>query len=130
MPYLSQRYSGGNHCDRDPDPETGEARPPIRRSAELRLMCSPDSELHIVAMEPDQCTYLVELYVPQLCALPQMAVEPPPGGWRPLGSASIRGGINADGSELQGDDDEEGDPYELPEDESEEDDPYVDPSEL
>lgn len=45
VPYLSQRYVDGNHCDRDPHPETGQPRPPITRQADLRIMCSPDKEV-------------------------------------------------------------------------------------
>lgn len=126
MPYLSHRYARGNHCDRDPDPESGAARPPIRRSAELRLMCSPDGEQHLVVVEPDQCQYVVELYTPRLCGLDGMAVAPPPGGWPR--HADGEGGHPHDAVALgaQAVDD----PYLDPPSDEDADDPYVHPDEL
>ena len=78
VPYATQLYSDGSHCKRDADPEAGDApRPPILRRVELRLMCSPDSQQHVIVAEIQQCIYTVELYLPQLCALPGFGVELP-----------------------------------------------------
>lgn len=46
---------------------SSKAAPKIRRSSELRIMCSPDPEMRVWVEEPQQCQYLVELYVPALC---------------------------------------------------------------
>lgn len=75
VPYASQTYNSGNHCDLDPD-ESGKQRS-VLRSSELRLMCSPDADMHIIVVEPQQCSYVVELYVPELCALPGFQVVLP-----------------------------------------------------
>ncbi len=139
VPYVSQRFAQGNHCDRDPHPETGRPRPPITRHTDLRLMCSPDKDvsrlacsnllllrfalqhrctglqwndldadhcptgflppvlispalprpvappiqMHIIVSEPEQCIYVIELYLPALCGHPGFAPEAPPGGWTP-----------------------------------------------
>ncbi|PRW20961.1 OS-9 isoform X3 isoform B [Chlorella sorokiniana] len=112
VPYMSQHYTQGNHCDRDPHPETGQPRPPITRHTDLRLMCSPDKDMHIIVSEPDQCTYVIELYLPALCGHPGFAPEPPPGGWTPDDGT---GGLQQEGSV-----------YQLPPDTGD-DDPYEDP---
>ena len=44
---------------------------------------SPDADMHIIVVEPQQCSYVVELYVPELCALPGFQVSPPPVGTHP-----------------------------------------------
>ncbi|KAL4856216.1 hypothetical protein ACK3TF_003352 [Chlorella vulgaris] len=75
VPYASQLYSSGGRCDLDPD-ESG-LQHSVLRSTELRLMCSPDSEAHIIALEPEQCRYLLELYLPKLCDLPGFQIELP-----------------------------------------------------
>lgn len=75
VPYASQLYSSGGRCDLDPD-ESG-VQHSVLRSTELRLMCSPDSEAHIIALEPEQCRYLLELYLPKLCDLPGFQIELP-----------------------------------------------------
>jgi hypothetical protein len=145
VPYVSQLYSKGGHCERDADPEAGgEARPPILRRAELHLMCSPDAHQHIIIVEPQQCIYTVELYLPQLCSLPGFAVELP-SELRQLGAGSGRrraqaqaGGSAGTGAATATDDDrdsyadanEDGEEaaYALPT--QTEDDPYIDPDEL
>ena len=109
MPFVSQAFGDGSHC--------AEASPPAPRRAELRLMCSPDGEFHVIVGEPEQCVYQLELYVPALCALPGFAVEPPPGGWY---AAAGAGGGSATGEP------ELGPEYALPPDLGD-DDPYADP---
>jgi hypothetical protein len=146
VPYVSQLYSKGGHCERDADPEAGgEARPPILRRAELHLMCSPDAHQHIIIAEPQQCIYTVELYLPQLCSLPGFAAELPSelrhlgagGGGRRRAQAAGGGSAGA-GAATATDDD--GDNYADEDDDGEEaayalptqteDDPYIDPDEL
>lgn len=39
--------------------------------------------MHIIVSEPDQCIYVIELYLPALCGQPGFAPQPPPGGWVP-----------------------------------------------
>ncbi|KAI7838050.1 hypothetical protein COHA_008133 [Chlorella ohadii] len=113
VPYVSQRFAQGNHCDRDPHPETGRPRPPITRHTDLRLMCSPDKDMHIIVSEPEQCIYVIELYLPALCGHPGFAPEAPPGGWTPDDGT---GGL------------QDASVYQLPADTGE-DDPYEDPDE-
>jgi hypothetical protein len=40
----------------------------VLRKSSLRFMCSPDASLHVIVDEPQQCFYVVEVYVPELCA--------------------------------------------------------------
>lgn len=47
----------------------------IQRQTEVRLMCSPDTEPRVWVSEPEQCRYVVELYMPQLCHMEGFAVE-------------------------------------------------------
>jgi Glucosidase II beta subunit-like protein len=45
----------------------------ILRSTQLRFMCSPDMNKHIAVVEPEQCRYIVDVYVPALCRVHGMA---------------------------------------------------------
>ena len=119
VPFVAQAFANGNHCDRDPDPATGAARPPVARTTELRFLCSPDAEYHLTVAEPDQCSYVVELYLPTLCALPGFAVEAPPGGWLAASHDDTDSTRGAGMGDL-------GPQYALPQDLGE-DDPYADP---
>ncbi len=49
--------------------------PVIKRGTELRVMCSPDTETRAYVVEPRQCRYRVELYVPSLCFMEGFEVE-------------------------------------------------------
>ncbi|PSC76164.1 ABC transporter C family member 13 isoform X1 isoform A [Micractinium conductrix] len=91
VPYVAQTYNEGSTCDLDPDSETGAKRAILRRT-ELRLMCSPDAEFHVVASEPEQCTYMVELYVPELCKVPGFQPTLPAGMGEELDGAWSGGG--------------------------------------
>jgi hypothetical protein len=42
------------------------------RQTEVRLACSPDGEMHMLVREPAFCSYVVVLYVPTLCNMPEL----------------------------------------------------------
>lgn len=44
----------------------------IERQTEVMFMCSPDSEYHMTVEEPSQCTYVVEVYLPELCKIDEL----------------------------------------------------------
>lgn len=90
----------------------------ILRETELRIMCSPDQAEHILISEPQQCIYVVELYVPQLCALEGFAVH---GVEQAAGRGQRRERAGGPvGSVMSGpEEQEEEDEYEDPEDEDE-----------
>lgn len=44
----------------------------VRRSSVIRYMCSPDGKIHMVITEPEQCRYVVDVYVPSLCGVKGM----------------------------------------------------------
>jgi hypothetical protein len=45
----------------------------VLRTTVLRFMCSPDLSKHIAVVEPEQCRYIVDVYVPALCKIKGMA---------------------------------------------------------
>ncbi|KAL4428789.1 hypothetical protein ABPG77_005227, partial [Micractinium sp. CCAP 211/92] len=102
VPYASHTFGEGNHCELDEeDPSSGQKRSILRRS-ELRLMCSPDQDAHITVSEPEQCIYLLELYMPQLCEVEGYAPELPAGmadvldaAWNGGGSGGTEGPAGA-----------------------------------
>lgn len=57
----------------------GQVGDTVSRSTSLRFACSPDARRHIVVTEPAQCAYVVEMYLPELCIEPGMAVMLPGG---------------------------------------------------
>ncbi|KAL4451647.1 hypothetical protein ABPG75_007309 [Micractinium tetrahymenae] len=98
VPYAAHSFGEGNHCDLDEeDPSTGQKRAILRRT-ELRLMCSPDQDAHITVSEPEQCAYVLELYMPQLCKVEGYSPELPPGMADAL-DAAWNGGAGGGGAE-------------------------------
>ena len=48
----------------------------VKRTSLIRFMCSPSpSSMHMVVSEPEQCRYLIDLYLPTLCQADGMAVD-------------------------------------------------------
>jgi hypothetical protein len=71
--YASLWYLEGDECQLDATDENENDKED--RSAEVRYMCSPDSEAHLVVSEPAQCRYMVEMYLPGLCGVEGMQPE-------------------------------------------------------
>jgi hypothetical protein len=44
----------------------------VLRTTTVRFMCSPDTKKHIAVVEPEQCRYVVDVYVPALCRIKGM----------------------------------------------------------
>lgn len=68
LPYVVFVYTDGTACEAESD--TGglpETRP---REAEVRVVCSPDSQWYMTVAEPSTCRYLITLFAPPLCELP------------------------------------------------------------
>ena len=47
----------------------------VGRQTEVRFMCSPDKYRHMTVDEPEQCQYLLEIYLPEICELEGFAVK-------------------------------------------------------
>lgn len=60
-PFVRQHYSSGDECVLQDIHR--------KRSTEVRIACSPDSNLHVLVREPDLCTYVYVVYSPTLCTL-------------------------------------------------------------
>ena len=97
---MSQLFDKGSDCDLDqaaaaagvqlaPD-KVGRT---VLRTTDVHLLCSPDSKLRMVVLEPALCTYVVEVYVPALCTV----LEPEPAAQEEGGE----GGGSGEGAEGQ-----------------------------
>ena len=62
----------------------------VARRTEVRIACSPDSRVHMLIREPDYCSYVFVLYVPQLCVVEgfQPEAKEAEGGGRGGGGAT------------------------------------------
>jgi len=90
----------------------------VLRTTLVRFMCSPDVSKHIAVIEPEQCRYIVDIYVPALCRIEGMA---------PVLPAIVPETVDpaTGASDSDNDDDEYNHRMDV-----EFDDPYVDPDEL
>ncbi|KDD72875.1 hypothetical protein H632_c2789p0, partial [Helicosporidium sp. ATCC 50920] len=70
VPFVASLFGQGGTCELDSAEGGGRI---VRRQTELRVMCSPDDQRHVAAKEPRKCVYVVELYLPELCAVEGMA---------------------------------------------------------
>jgi len=66
--YIRHIFSGGSPC---------EAAGSKLRHAELRITCSPNMGIHMKIREPEQCAYVIVLYLPALCQHPDYAPSAP-----------------------------------------------------
>jgi hypothetical protein len=48
----------------------------------VRIACSPDGDLHLLVREPDFCQYVLVVYSPALCSVPEFSPVPHSGGQR------------------------------------------------
>ncbi|GAB4819413.1 hypothetical protein N2152v2_006459 [Parachlorella kessleri] len=62
-----ERSGSGDSSSSSKAGSSGAGFPVIKRTSELRIMCSPDLETRVYVQEPRQCRYRVELYLPLLC---------------------------------------------------------------
>lgn len=91
-PYVKQVYSGGDEC------VLSGGRRVVRRS-EVRLACSPDERLHMVVREPDFCSYVFVIYVPELCTFKRFMPQPlsqEPGAGQAAGAGGGGGAEHGD----------------------------------
>ena len=59
FPYMVQMYTGGDMCSQEGYKKA--------RTTQVRLVCSPDQNAHMLVREPEFCSYIVVLYLPVLC---------------------------------------------------------------
>ncbi len=64
----------------------------VVRRVEARLACSPDANTYMLIREPDFCTYVYVIYVPQLCKLEYYKPRPKEGA---AGAAGGKTGAGA-----------------------------------
>ena len=72
---VSREHSSSSSSKERSSSGSGAGIPVIKRTSELRIMCSPDLETRVYVQEPRQCRYRVELYVPLLCLTEGFRVE-------------------------------------------------------
>lgn len=88
----------------------------VLRKTLIRFMCSPDTNKHIAVIEPEQCRYIVDVYVPALCRIAGMV---------PVLPVAVPEMVQLAGTAAGGGGDEHSHRMDV-----DFDDPYVDPDEL
>jgi len=77
LPYHSHVFTQGDPCDgadSDADSDADSAKRVRRRRTHVRWACSPDGQVHLVVREPSVCKYVLVLYLPELCTLPEFSL--------------------------------------------------------
>lgn len=125
---LTEQGNGGDGSQADSSTSTGSGAGSrslvITRETELRYLCSPDSDMHLVVKEPSQCVYQIDLYVPALCEVegfrPQAGGRSTAGGAVSTSSGGMGSGPGAHSSSSVDEEDEGEGSYETDADDGEE----------
>lgn len=75
IPAIVHSYADGSECtisEDEYDPAFDQDRP-SHRVSEVLYMCSPDNLLHVIATERSRCSYVLEVYVKDVCNIQGMA---------------------------------------------------------
>lgn len=74
VPAILQTYADGSECILGPEDGENKDGPSVPRQAFVYFMCSPDGQVHMIVNESPQCSYNIEVYLPDLCQSVDLAV--------------------------------------------------------